>query len=112
MMDPLSPAFPSPHQPRPRVPWAPAQSSAESTSAPNSLIALQAGLMPGHSSSDLVACSRTVRVVFMRLRSFRSRPELTILEYNCVTNPKGIVSMGVAENFLMEKECIEVSFTA
>ncbi|KAI9635941.1 pyridoxal phosphate-dependent transferase [Dioszegia hungarica] len=29
-------------------------------------------------------------------------------QYNCATNPKGIVSMGVAENFLMEKECIEL----
>ncbi|KAK1926199.1 pyridoxal phosphate-dependent transferase [Papiliotrema laurentii] len=28
-------------------------------------------------------------------------------QYNCKYNPKGIVSLGVAENFLMEKECLE-----
>ncbi|ORY25180.1 pyridoxal phosphate-dependent transferase [Naematelia encephala] len=28
-------------------------------------------------------------------------------QYNCKSNPKGIVSLGVAENFLMEKECLE-----
>ncbi|GFZ50714.1 hypothetical protein JCM24511_08472 [Saitozyma sp. JCM 24511] len=29
-------------------------------------------------------------------------------QYHCKTNPKGIVSMGVAENFLMQRECIEM----
>lgn len=34
---------------------------------------------------------------------------LKIAEYHRKTNPKGIVSMGVAENFLMQEECIKVS---
>ncbi|WRT63638.1 uncharacterized protein IL334_000561 [Kwoniella shivajii] len=33
-------------------------------------------------------------------------------QYNCVTNPKGIVSLGVAENFLMQEECMELFSTA
>ncbi|CAK9786745.1 PLP-dependent transferase [Cutaneotrichosporon oleaginosum] len=28
-------------------------------------------------------------------------------QYNCKHNPRGIVSLGVAENFLLEKECLE-----
>ncbi|KAL1405968.1 hypothetical protein Q8F55_007650 [Vanrija albida] len=28
-------------------------------------------------------------------------------QYNCKLNPRGIVSLGVAENFLLEKECLE-----
>ncbi|GMK59407.1 hypothetical protein CspeluHIS016_0800130 [Cutaneotrichosporon spelunceum] len=28
-------------------------------------------------------------------------------QYNCKSNPRGIVSLGVAENFLLEKECVE-----
>ncbi|BEJ15246.1 hypothetical protein CspHIS471_0410130 [Cutaneotrichosporon sp. HIS471] len=28
-------------------------------------------------------------------------------QYNCKSNPRGIVSLGVAENFLLEKECLE-----
>ncbi|WWC97127.1 hypothetical protein V866_004005 [Kwoniella sp. B9012] len=33
-------------------------------------------------------------------------------QYDCVSNPKGIVSLGVAENFLMQEECMELISTA
>ncbi|WVQ80398.1 hypothetical protein IAT38_002503 [Cryptococcus sp. DSM 104549] len=33
-------------------------------------------------------------------------------QYDSVSNPKGIVSLGVAENFLMQKECMELFTTA
>ncbi|WWC66900.1 uncharacterized protein I206_100807 [Kwoniella pini CBS 10737] len=33
-------------------------------------------------------------------------------QYDCVSNPKGIVSLGVAENFLMQEECLELISTA
>ncbi|KAK8845419.1 hypothetical protein IAR55_006132 [Kwoniella newhampshirensis] len=33
-------------------------------------------------------------------------------QYDCTSNPRGIVSMGVAENFLMQKECLELFSTA
>lgn len=33
---------------------------------------------------------------------------LLVLEYDCRFNPKGIVSLGVAENFLMQQQCMEV----
>ncbi len=37
----------------------------------------------------------------------RARPRPLTPEYNCKHNPRGIVSLGVAENFLLEKECLE-----
>ncbi|WVW81724.1 hypothetical protein I302_103720 [Kwoniella bestiolae CBS 10118] len=33
-------------------------------------------------------------------------------QYDCVSNPRGIVSLGVAENFLMQEECQELISTA
>ncbi|KGB77237.2 hypothetical protein CNBG_3075 [Cryptococcus deuterogattii R265] len=33
-------------------------------------------------------------------------------QYDCMLNPKGIVSLGVAENFLMQKQCMELFSSA